>query len=76
MPLSRVSKRYQITIPKEIREKLKIEQGDNVVLEYGDDNTVKLIPPTRRHRRTWKFGSKLTVKQIGESIEVGKAKRC
>ncbi len=43
MPLTKVGKRHQVTIPKEIFERLKLKEGDH--LEVVDkDNTIVFIP--------------------------------
>ncbi len=36
--IARVSKRYQVVIPKEVRKRLGIKEGDSVVFEIeGED---------------------------------------
>jgi len=35
-----VTRKYQITIPKEIREKLKIEIGDKLLVSLEDDKII------------------------------------
>jgi antitoxin PrlF len=73
MPSSKVSRNYQVTIPKTVRERAKIGKGDTVMVEYDEkENTVKLTPPKRGKRRTWKFGSLLTLEEIESSIERGR----
>lgn len=39
---SRLTRKYQATIPKEIREHLHLESGDEVLYELLPDNTVIL----------------------------------
>jgi AbrB family looped-hinge helix DNA binding protein len=74
MPISKVNENYQVTIPKEIRQKAKIEKGDAVLLEYDrNENVVRITPPKRGKRKTWKLGTRLSVKEIEESIERGQA---
>lgn len=74
MPISKVNRNYQVTIPKEVREKAKIGRGDSVLVEFDEkEEMVKLIPPKRGKRKTWEFGSKLTVGQIERSIERGQS---
>jgi AbrB family looped-hinge helix DNA binding protein len=72
MPISKVNSNYQVTIPKEVREKAKISKGDSVLVEYDDEEAVvRVRPPVRGRRRTFMLGAGLTVKEIEESIEKG-----
>lgn len=72
MPTSKVNSNYQITIPKNVRRLAKIERGDTVLVEYDEEEgTVKLSPPKRGRRGTWKLGTRLTAKEIEEDIERG-----
>jgi len=72
MPISRVNRNYQVTIPKEVRTKARIEKGDSVLIEYDDeDGLVTVRPPMKGRRKTWKLGAKITVEQIEEGIERG-----
>jgi AbrB family looped-hinge helix DNA binding protein len=72
MPISKVNSNYQVTIPKEVREKAKISKGDSVLVEYDEEEAVvRVKPPVRGRRRTFRLGATLTVKEIEESIERG-----
>ena len=72
MPISKVNSNYQVTIPKEVREKAKISKGDSVLVEYDEEEAVvRLKPPGRGRRTTFRLGAGLTVKEIEESIERG-----
>ena len=74
MPISKVNRNYQVTIPKEVRLKAKIEKGDSVLVEYDEEQAVvKVKPPTRGKRRTWKLGVRLTVADIEKDIDRGRA---
>ena len=74
MPISKVNRNYQVTIPKEVREKAKIERGDKVHVEYDENGGLVLVrPPLRGKRRMWKLGSRLTVAEIEADIERGQA---
>jgi len=74
MPISKVNQNYQVTIPKEIRRKAKIERGDSVLVEYDEkEGLVKVKPPTKGRRVTWKLGSRLTVAEIEAGIEEGQS---
>jgi AbrB family looped-hinge helix DNA binding protein len=72
MPISKVNSNYQVTIPKEVREKAKISKGDSVMVEYDEEEAVvRVTPPVRGRRRTFRLGVGLTVEEIEESIERG-----
>ncbi len=74
MPIIKVNSNYQVTIPKDVRQKAKITKGDSVLVEFDEEEeVVKINPPKRGKRRTWKFGSKLTVERIEASIERGQS---
>jgi len=74
MPVSKVNSNYQVTIPKEVREKAKISKGDSVLVEYDEEEAVvRVRPPMRGKRRTFKLGVGLTVKDIEDAIERGRA---
>jgi AbrB family looped-hinge helix DNA binding protein len=72
MPTSKVNSNYQVTIPKDVRTKANIERGDSVLVEYDEEEgLVKVSPPTRGRRKTWRFGAKLTVADVEAGIERG-----
>ncbi len=72
MPISKVNRNYQVTIPKDVRRKAKIGKGDSVLVEYDEEEElVKVRPPARGKRKTWKLGARLTVKEIEAAIEQG-----
>ena len=74
MPVSKINRNYQVTIPKEVRKKAKIERGDSVLVEYNEDEGLVVVkPPLRGKRKMWKLGSRLTVAEIEADIERGKA---
>jgi len=73
MPTTKITRSYQITIPKVVRSRANIKVGDKLIVEYDDNtHTIKIRPPTRE-RRTLRLGRDLTVKEIEESIEKGLA---
>ena len=37
----------QITVPKEVRERLKLEEGDKVYFDVGDDGVVHMTARNR-----------------------------
>jgi AbrB family looped-hinge helix DNA binding protein len=74
MPISKVNRNYQVTIPKEVRTKAGIEKGDSVLVEYDAEGGMVMVkPPVRGKRKTWKLGARLTVEQIEEGIERGQS---
>ena len=46
MPTSTVSSKGQVTIPKEVRDALRIDTGDRVLFVVRDDGVVELRPET------------------------------
>ncbi len=46
MPSSTVSTKGQVTIPKEVREVLKVDTGDRVLFIVRDNGVVELRPET------------------------------
>ncbi len=73
MPISRVNRNYQVTIPKEVRTRAGIEKGDSVLVEYDEkDGMVVVRPPTKGRRTTWKLGAKITLEEIEAGIERGR----
>jgi len=72
MPTSKVNRNYQVTIPKDVRRKARIERGDTVMVEYDErlDN-ILVSPPKRGKRKTWVLGKKLRVDEIEAGIERG-----
>ena len=74
MPTSKVNENYQITIPREVRRRAKIDRGDTVLIEYDErESVVKVMPPKRGKRKSWVLGRKLTLGEIEAGIERGRA---
>jgi uncharacterized protein len=74
MPISKVNRNYQVTIPKAVRQKAKIGRGDMVLVEYDEsEEIVRLTPPKRGKRKSWKLGEKLTVEKIEADIAKGQS---
>jgi len=46
MPGSTISSKGQVTIPKEVREALRVDAGDRVLFVVRDDGIVELRPET------------------------------
>ena len=78
MPSSTLTSKGQITVPKEIRDKLKLKTGQQLDFQIGDDGRVVLHPRNRDVRRLKGFfkaprGTRATVRQINETIADGYA---
>ncbi len=72
MPASKVTSNYQVTIPKDVREKAKISKGDSVMVEYDEEEAVvKVRPPMRGKRKTLRLGKTLSLGDIEEAIGRG-----
>jgi len=67
--LVRVSRKFQITIPADIRRKLRIREGDYVDVELDEQEKVIIVRPCRRRRSTLRFGRGLSRKKIDEAVE-------
>lgn len=67
--LVRVSRRFQITIPAEIRRRLSIREGDYVDVELNEREEVIIVRPCRRKRGMLRFNRGLSRKQIDEAVE-------
>ena len=67
--LVRVSRKFQITIPADIRRKLCIREGDYVDVELDEQEKVIIVRPCRRRRSTLRFGRGLSRKKIDEAVE-------
>jgi len=46
MPTATLSSKGQVTIPKKIREALRLEVGDRLAFEIRDDGVVEVHPET------------------------------
>ena len=63
---------YQVTIPKEVRTKARIDKGDSVLVEYDEEGGLVVVrPPTKGKRSSWRLGTRVTVEQIEVGIERG-----
>lgn len=69
MPVTKVTRNYQITIPAEIRKALGIKEGE--LLEVKLENGKIVIERLKKERKTLKLGKKITPEEIEESIEEG-----
>ncbi|WP_297497817.1 AbrB/MazE/SpoVT family DNA-binding domain-containing protein [Thermococcus sp.] len=62
MPLTKVTRNYQITIPAEIRKALGIKEGEYLSVELRGDEIV--IKRARKKWKTFRLGRKLTAKEL------------
>jgi len=70
MPRVKVTRNYQVTIPREIRERVGLREGDylEVSLDRQGRIVMERVKPTRR---TLRSGRKLTPEEIERLIESG-----
>ncbi len=73
---SAITSKGQATIPKSIRDHLRLEPGDRVKFFIHPDGTVVLLPklPARAARGMLKARRPLTVTQMDEAIASGATK--
>ncbi len=72
MPTTKITRNYQVTIPSEIRKRVKVKPGETLLVEYvKEEDAIKLRLPHRGPRITRKLGRSLTSKDIETSIEKG-----
>ena len=69
MPASKVTRNYQITIPKEIREKLQINVGDILIVDVEKDRII--LRKEDLELPVLKGGKDLSVEDIEASIRRG-----
>jgi AbrB family looped-hinge helix DNA binding protein len=70
---SAITSKGQATIPKSIRDHLRLEPGDRVKFFIHPDGTVVLLPklPARAARGMLKAKRRLTVAQMNDAIASG-----
>ncbi len=66
----KVTRNYQVTIPKEIRERIGLREGDFLDVEIDEEGRI-IMTKSRRKRMTLRAGRKLTPEEIEELIELG-----
>ena len=69
MPITKVTRNYQITIPAEIRKALGIKEGE--LLEVTLENGKIIIKRLKKERKTLKLNKKLSPEEIEKAIEEG-----
>lgn len=48
MPSATITSKGQITIPKQIRDRLNLKNGDSIIFELETENRVVMIPSKRK----------------------------
>ncbi len=67
--IARVSKRYQVVIPREVRKKLGIKEGDRVVFEIeGDEIRIRKVRDFMSLAGTLK-GEPIPPERVRERVE-------
>jgi len=66
----KVTRSYQVTIPKEIRERIGLNEGDYLEVEVDDEGRI-IMSKSRRERRTLRAGKPLKPDEIEKLIELG-----
>lgn len=69
MPVTKVTRNYQITLPAEIRKALGIKEGELLDVELEGDRIV--IRRLKKERPTLKLGKPITPEEIEKTIEEG-----
>ncbi|WP_456366589.1 AbrB/MazE/SpoVT family DNA-binding domain-containing protein [Thermococcus sp.] len=62
MPITKVTRNYQITIPSEIRKALGIKEGEYLSVELRGEEIV--IKRAKKKWKTFKLGRKLTADEL------------
>ncbi len=69
MKLIKVTRKYQITIPAEIRKQLNIKEGEYLKVELQGNRII--LTKANIEWKTVKLGKKLTIREFEKSIERG-----
>jgi len=70
MPITKVTRNYQITLPADIRKKLNIKEGEYLEVSLEGDRII--LRKVTRIWKTIKLGKRLSIEEIEESIERGR----
>lgn len=74
MFVATVTSKGQVTIPKSIRDALRIKEGTRLSFEIGPDGTIVVRPKTRDLRDLFgilKATKHVTIEEMNETIERG-----
>jgi len=66
----KVTRNYQVTIPREVREKVGLREGDYLEVSLDERGRI-VMERVRPTRRTLRAGRKLTPEEIERLIEAG-----
>jgi len=55
MPVSTVTSKGQVTIPKKVRERLQLETGDKVDFRFDEDGSLRMHPIARKVSEVFGF---------------------
>ena len=67
MPITKVTRNYQITIPAEIRKALGIKQGEYLTVELRGDEIV--IKRAKKKWKTYRLSRKYSLEEMERMIE-------
>jgi AbrB family looped-hinge helix DNA binding protein len=75
LPESTVTEKFQITIPKEIREEMELKPGEKVIVEKNGVDSI-LVRPYRKMRQPLKhligkkrYHRRVSIEELEEKIE-------
>ncbi len=71
MPVTRVTRNFQITIPSEIRKVFDIKEGEYLEVGVEDDKIVIKKLERKRKRKRISLGKRLTIDEIEREIAEG-----
>lgn len=78
MPIATVTSRGQVTLPKEVREALRLDVGDRVSFLVRDDGVVEIRPETVDLRELVGSlgvkGKRLTAEEMNEIVQSAASK--
>lgn len=72
MPTAKVTSKGQLTVPKEVRDALRIRTGDRISFQVRKDGVVEMRPATGNIKDLYGMfkyrGKRLSVEQMDEGI--------
>ncbi len=69
MPITKVTRNYQITLPAEVRRALDIREGEYLKVEIERDGII--LRKLEKKRKRIKLGKRITIDEIEKEIEEG-----